>query len=127
MSFTPAYANTVLIWLFTASSVTRPTSWWVGMHTGTPAADGSTLELSGDGYARQQIAPTVSGSVAGNLAAFTFGPCSGTAWGTVTTLSLWDAQTGGSCISLAPISSQIAYNIGDTAAYEAGAVAFDLS
>jgi len=42
MSFTNTYETHVLNYVFTATSVTRPTAWYIGLVTADPTDTGST-------------------------------------------------------------------------------------
>ena len=80
----------VLKHLLTTDSVTRPTSWKVGLFTSDPTETGAAgTEVSGTGYVRTAATFTVSESsgtwTAENSAAITFPPCTDPAgWGTIT-------------------------------------------
>lgn len=91
--------NLLLDWLMTGDAATRPTSWYVALHTSAPSdASPSTGELSGNGYARQSATFTVTDDTASNSADITFGPNTTSDWGTVTHASVWDAVSGGNCL-----------------------------
>jgi hypothetical protein len=49
MSLTNTFETTVLTWLLTASSATRPTSWYIGLFTAIPNEAGGGTEVSGSG------------------------------------------------------------------------------
>lgn len=127
MAVTATFENRLVTWLLSSTAVTRPTAWYIGLHTGTPAADGSTNELSGNGYARQPITPSIASNVASNPAIVTFGPNTTTGWGTVTYASLWDAVTGGNCIALSAVATPTTYAVGDSATFAIGAFTFTVT
>jgi hypothetical protein len=111
--------NLVLTWAFTASAVTRPTAWHAGLHLNASAPTESapaTGELSGNGYSRQSItALTISGTTqAANPSQLTFGPNTGTNWGTLGFISVWDAATSGNCLAFGSLSSTVTINVGDS-------------
>lgn len=118
------YAETlVLTWIFTSDAATRPTTWFVGLHTADPTEVGNVSELSGNGYARQSVTFTAPASGATeNSALLTFGPNTTTNWGTVTHLSVWDASTTGNCLAKGALSSSVAINVGDSLTIAAGAL-----
>src|SRR5690554_6163419 len=95
----------ILKWLFTAVAMgTRPTSWYVSLHTGDPSLDGSDNESTDTNYARQAVAFTASQDTAGdpwqaeNDADLVFpGMASAT---TITHVAVFDATTGGNCLAV---------------------------
>lgn len=90
------------------AAVTRPTTWFVGLHTGDPGETGAANEVStggGSGYARQAV--TFGASAAGivaNTGLVLFGPAV-TAWGTITHVSIWDTVAAGNCLDKGPLST----------------------
>ena len=55
-SFSDYTENLVLTWLFTNSSATRPTAWYVGLFTAAPSDTGGGTEVTGNAYARVLLA-----------------------------------------------------------------------
>lgn len=86
--------NLTVTHLLTATAVTRPSAWYVALHTSDPGEDAAVGELAGNGYTRQSATFAVTASVASNDNLITFGPATA-GWGSVTHFSLWDAATGG--------------------------------
>ena len=85
MSLTNAFETHTLNYLLNATSVTRPTAWYVGLFTADPTDTGSlSNEISGNSYARRPVAFSVSGAVATNSAAVEFAAATGGSWGTIT-------------------------------------------
>lgn len=78
---------------------------FLSLHTADPGVTGATGEVSGNGYARQDIGAAFPASPAGSdthensSAAVDFGTASGGDWGTITHVALWDAVTSGNCIA----------------------------
>ena len=67
MSLTNTFETTTLTWLLTASSVTRPTAWYVGLFTAIPNEAGGGTEVVGAGaYVRKSATFTVTGNTASN-------------------------------------------------------------
>lgn len=115
--------NLLLDWLMTAGAATRPTAWYVALHTSAPTdAAPSTGELSGLGYARQAATFTVTGDTADNDADLTFGPNTTTDWGTVTHASIWDALTTGNCLWHGALTASKAVAVGDEFKIAAGSL-----
>ena len=105
----------IMKYLFTTGAVgTRPTNWYVGLHTGDPTLDGSANEAAYTGYARQPAdftadQPVVNGSWrARNDADVTFPPTDAAV--TVTYVTVFDAVTGGNCLAVLqlPLSRTVA-------------------
>ena len=106
MSFSDYLEDKLLNHVFTGAPYTAPTTIYVGLHTtaNTDAAAGT--ELSGNGYARQTIAFTVSGTdptEADNDAAIEFAVATAD-WGNVTHAGVYDALTGGNLLAHAQLT-----------------------
>ena len=80
-ALTDTFENRILTWLLTTNSATRPTSWYVGLYASgnQPSDSASGTELSGNAYARQSVAFSVTNSVATNSATVTF-PTATASW-----------------------------------------------
>lgn len=113
--------NLLANWLLTANAATRPTAWYIGVGTGRNAA-GLTGEPSGGGYARQQITMTVTGGAAENDADETFGPVSGSAWGLMASIGIFDAVSGGNCLKVGDLAVAKQMDVADTLTIAAGAL-----
>jgi len=114
MSFTNTFETHVLNYVFTATSVTRPTAWYVGLFTADPTDSGSTAnEISGNGYARTAVAFSVSNDLATNSAAVEFPAASGGNWGTITHMAVMTASSGGTMIVHSALTTAKAINAGD--------------
>ena len=99
MSFTNAYETHLLQYLLTTDSVTRPTSWYVGLFTSDPTDTGAAgTEVSGNGYARTAATFSVTGDTASNTAGVEFPAATGGDWGTVGWIGIMDASTGGNML-----------------------------
>ncbi len=114
MSFSNTYETHVLNYVFTTTSVTRPTAWYLALFTSNPAEDASGTEVSASGtaYARQSAAFTVSGNTASNSAAIEF-PTATASYGTVTHVGVYTASSGGDLIAYAALSTSKAIDTGD--------------
>ena len=108
-----------LDWQWTASSVTRPTNWYLALHAGSSAptdAVPATGELSGSGYTRESATFTRSAQTMTLASDFTFGPATGS-WGTVKWFSIWDSSSGGNCLAWNALSSNRSVGSGDSAKF----------
>ena len=123
-SFTDYTENLVLTWLFTGSSATRPTAWYVGLFTAAPSDSGGGTEVSGSGYARVVTGTmTVSGTSPTNCtnsAAIEFAAARGGNWGTITHIAIFDALTSGNMLGWAQLTTSRTINDGDVLRIPAG-------
>ena len=119
MSLTNTFETTVLTWLLTASSATRPTSWYIGLFTAIPNEAGGGTEVSGNAYVRKAATFTVSGNTASNSAAIEWAAATGS-WGTITSIAIFDAVTGGNMIGYAALTTSKAIATGDVFRIPAG-------
>jgi hypothetical protein len=118
------YAESQVIkWLMTNASVTRPTTWFVALHTADPGETGATAELSGNGYARQAATFTEdTNGLVDNDSDVTFGPNTGSNWGNVTHVSVWDTVSAGNCLAKGALSSPVTINVNDSLKLAAGSL-----
>ena len=117
-AFTNNAENLLLNFLFrntTNSPIAAPTAWYVALHTGDPGETGATAELpSANGYSRQQVtfaAPSGgslsnAGTTSANAVDLTF-TSSGSAWGTVSHVSVFDASTSGNALIKGALSAPV--------------------
>jgi len=129
-SFSNYTENLVLTWLFTGSSATRPTAWYVGLFTAAPSDSGGGTEVTGNGYARVATG-TISGSGTAttftNAAAIEFAAASGGNWGTIGWAAIFDASTSGNLIAWAPLTTSKDINDGDIFRIPATSLSITLS
>ena len=108
------YLETLLhTWHLTASAATRPTVWYLGLGTGS-SDTGLTGEPSGNGYARQSITFSVTDDVASNTNLLTFGPNTGTNWGTMSHFGIFDASTSGNLLWHGTLNASKTVEVGDS-------------
>jgi len=114
MSLSNTFETHTLQYLFTTTSVTRPTAWYIALFTSNPAEDASGTEVStsGTAYARQSATFTVSGNEATNSTAIEF-PTATASYGTVSHVGVFDASTGGNLIAYAALTTSKAIDTGD--------------
>ena len=114
MSFSDTFETHVLNYVFTATSVTRPTAWYLALFTSNPADDASGTEVStsGTAYARQSASFSVSGDTASNASAIEF-PTATASFGTVSHVAVFDASSGGNMIAYAALTASKAIDTGD--------------
>jgi len=121
MSFSNTFETHVLNYVFTTTSVTRPTAWYIALFTSNPAEDASGTEVSASGtaYARQTVAFSVSGNLATNSAAVEF-PTATASFGTVTHIGVFTASTSGTLIAYSALSASKSISTGDVFRVPAG-------
>jgi hypothetical protein len=120
MSFSNTYETNVLKWTFTTNSVTRPTSWYIGLFTSAPTESGGT-EISGNGYTRKSATFTVTGDTASNSNAVEFDAATGS-WGNITHAAVFDASSGGAQIAYAALTTAKDIGVGDVLRFPVGDV-----
>jgi len=119
MSFSNTFETRVLTWVFTNSSATRPTAWFVALYTSAPNDAGGGTEVSGGAYARQAVTFSVSGDTATNTGAIEY-PTATAGYGTVTHVGIFDASTGGNLIAYAALTASKTIDTGDVLRLPAG-------
>lgn len=112
MSFSNTFETTVLTWVFTTSSATRPTAWHIALYTSAPDDTGGGTEVSGGGYGRQAVTFTISGNTASNNAAIEWDVATAS-FGTVTHVGVFDAASGGNLIAYAALTTSKTIDTGD--------------
>ena len=112
MSFSNTFETTVLTWVFTTGSATRPTAWHIALYTGAPSDTGGGTEVSGGGYGRQAVTFTISGNTASNNAAIEWDTAT-SGYGTVTHVGVFDAASGGNLIAYAALTTSKTIDTGD--------------
>lgn len=106
MSFTNYLEDKVLNHVFGGTAYTAPSALYVGLFTAEPNETGGGTEVSGNGYARQSVAMSVSGTSpteADNDAAIEFPAATGSQ-GTVSHAGVFDALTGGNLLAYATLT-----------------------
>ena len=110
MSFSNAYETNILTWTFTASAVTRPTSWTLALYTVAPGEAGGGTEVTGGSYARTAVTFSVASDTATNSAAVEF-PAATANWGTVVAVGVFDNSSA--LVAYANLSTSRTVNSGD--------------
>ena len=127
-ALTDTFENLVLNWLLTSSSVTRPSAWYVGLYASgnQPSDSASGTELSGNAYARQSVAFSVTNNVASNSATLTF-PTATASWGTITFAGIFDASSGGNLIAYAQLGASKTIDTNDILQISASSLTLTLT
>jgi hypothetical protein len=122
--------------LLRTSSWTKPTDVYVALFTTIPDDDGTNgVEVTGTGYARikhgpaddKWAAPVSGNGVFSNIGVIQFGSPTAN-WGTVTSIGLFSAVTGGTLYAKGALGTNVTVNSGDPApAFAEGTLTVTLS
>jgi hypothetical protein len=91
--------------VFRGAAYTAPSAIYMGLFLSDPKEDASGAEVSGGGYARQQITMTAPVDGEGKNQNDIIFPIALTDWGTITHVAIFDALTGGNMLVYMPISN----------------------
>ena len=119
MSLTNTFETETLEWLFTSTTVTRPTAWYIGLYTVAPTDSGGGTEVSGSAYAREVVTFSVTGDTATNGSAIEWETATGT-WGVITAIGVFDALTSGNLIAYGNLTDTKTITTGDIFRISAG-------
>jgi len=117
----------VLKYTLTTDAVTRPTAWYVGLHTQDVTDAGTGTEVTGNAYARTAATFTVTNDTATNSGSITFPTASGGNWGTITHIGIWSATTAGTLYYHGALTASKVCNDGDTFQIAASALTITLA
>jgi len=124
MSLSNQAENDMLNWYFTNDAApTRPTAWYVSLHTADPGDTGASELTGATGYARPVVTNGFSTSTTGaisNDAQLQFTNSGGSAWTTVTHFGVWSAVTVGTFYGGGALSASKTVGAGDTATFAIG-------
>lgn len=114
--------NEAAKYFYTATGMgTRPTAWYVSLHTTDPTVDGSVGEVSGSSYARQTVAWTRTNNQVVNTSGITF-PTVTTSGYTVAWYGVWDAVTTGNMLARCALPVAKSLAVGDAATFAASEI-----
>ena len=119
MSFTNFLETEVLDHVFGGNAYTAPVTLYTGLYTAAPSDTGGGTELSGNGYARQATAFTVTVNTASNTSAEEWATATGS-WGTITHVGVFDASTGGNLMAYGALTASKTIATGDVFRIPAG-------
>ena len=114
MSFSNFLETEILDHVFGAAAYTAPTTLYLALYTATPGETGGGTEVTtvSTAYARQTVAFTTTGNTTSNTAAVEY-PTATANFGTVTSVGVFDASTGGNLMAYAALSSSKTIETGD--------------
>lgn len=130
--------NKIIDWLFRGQTFTPPAGLHMGLLTAAPSDSAAGTEVSGNNYARVNLAPSLT-NWAGTQAAASTTASTGTSgttsnnsainfptpsatWGTVTHFAIYDASTAGNMLFYGALTTSKTINSGDTVSFAAAAL-----
>lgn len=115
MSFSNFLETEILDHVFGGAAYTAPSTLYLALYTAAPGETGGGTEVStsGTAYARQSVAFTTSGNTTSNTSAVEYPTATGSGFGTVTHVGVFDAATSGNLMAYATLSSSKAIAAGD--------------
>lgn len=114
--------NEMLDHMLGTGAYTAPSNVFLSLWTSDPTDAGSGTELSGSGYARQDINfGASSGGVATSSGVVTF-PTSTGSWGTITHIGIHDAASSGNLLFHGALTASKAIGSGDVMQIANGAI-----
>jgi len=125
-SFSDYLEDKVLDHVFRNTALTSPSAVYLALYTVAPTDAGGGTEVSGSGYARQEITfGASSGGAMANTAAVEF-TASGGNFGSVVAVGVFDASTAGNLLAWDEITSATV-NDGDTLRFAIGDIDLTLT
>ncbi len=119
MPFSNYLANEILDDVFSGNAYTVPGTFYLALYTATPSASGGGTEVSGGAYARQTVAFTTTAQTSSNTAAVEY-PTATASYGTVTSVGVFDASSGGNLLAFGNLSASKTISTGDVLRIPAG-------
>jgi len=114
--------NEMLDHMLGTGSFSAPANVFLSLWTSDPTDDGSGNELSGDGYARQDINfGAASSGVATSSGVVTFPTATGS-WGSITHIGIFDAVSSGNLLFHGALSASKTIGSGDVMQIANGAI-----
>jgi len=120
--FSDYLEDKVLDHVFGGTAYTAPSTLYVALYTVAPDDTGGGTEVTGGSYARQTATFTVSGTsptTATNAAAIEY-PTATANYGTVTSVGILDASSGGNLLAYADLDTSKVVSTGDVFRFDAG-------
>lgn len=137
MSAATDFAESLALnFLLNTETATRPTSWYIALHTGDPGESGTSSEVSdANAYARTAVTfdaasqPSSGFTFCDNSATVTFPTANGGNWGTITHISIKTSATYGAGETLfkGALTASKVVNDGDTFQIQAGQLVISLT
>lgn len=130
-TFSDFLENKLLDAVFRNTSYTPGATLWIGLFTSNPNDAGGGTEVSGNNYSRVSVtvSTTFSAASAGatsNTAAITFPTASGSGWGTISAIGIFDANSAGNLLAHSTLTTTKTIAGGDTASFGIGDLSISL-
>ena len=125
-----------LNFLLNSQTATRPTTWYIALHTGDPGESGTANEVANTySYQRTSVAfdpaaqPSSGLTFCDNTTTITFPTANGGNWGTITHISIKTSQTYATTTALfkGALTASKTVNDGDTFQIQAGQLVISLT
>ena len=120
--FSDYLEDKVLEHVFGGNTYTAPSTLYVALYTSAPSDTGGGTEVSGGGYVRKTATFNVSGTnptTASNAGAIEY-PTATANYGTVTSVGIFDALSGGNLLAYANLTASKVVSTGDVFRFNAG-------
>jgi len=120
--FSDYLEDKVLDHVFGGNAYTAPSTLYVALYTSAPSDTGGGTEVSGGGYVRKTATFNVSGTnptTASNAGAIEY-PTATANYGTVTSVGIFDALSGGNLLAYANLTASKVVSTGDVFRFNAG-------
>ena len=119
----------VLDHVFGGTSYTAPSTLYVALYTAAPSDSGGGTEVStsGTAYARQTITFTTSGGTTSNTSAVEYSTATGSGFGTVVSMALFDSATSGNMLAYGNLTVSKSVSAGDVFRFNASAIDITLT
>ena len=112
--------NKILDHVLRASSFSQPAALYVALYTSDPGDGDSGTEVSGGGYSRVSASfGAASNGTSSSSAAVEF-PIATSSWGTIVSVGIRDASTGGNLLFYGPLTTSVTINTNETLRFPAG-------
>jgi hypothetical protein len=118
-AFSDYLENKVMLHVFGGTAYTAPTTLYLGLYTTAPTDTGGGTEVSGNAYARQVAAFTVTNDTASNTSAIEF-PTASASWGTIVAVGIFDNLTSGNLLAYGNLTASKTIASGDVFRVPAG-------
>lgn len=125
-----------LNFLLNTQTATRPTTWYIALHTGDPGESGTANEVANAyNYQRKEVAfdpasqPSTGLTFCDNTDTVTFNTATGGNWGVITHISIKTSQTYATTTALfkGALTASKTVNDGDTFQIQAGQLVISLT
>lgn len=135
--------NKIIDWLFRGQAFTPPAGLYVGLFTATPSDAGGGTEVTGNAYARVNLAPSLvnwagtqaaastvastgTNGTTSNNSTIVFPTPTPSGWGVITSIGIFDAASAGNLLAWGALTASKTVNAGDVVDFPAAALSFQI-